>query len=96
MWLNISQLYKKQTWIIFIFVLAIIFRFIHFGPSTYFGYDEARDAYISQDIYLKGDFKIIGPGAGPTGVHHGVLFWYLLGPLYLIGFGEPLVVSTFF
>lgn len=94
--LNISQFYNKHRWIILIFVLAIIFRFIHFGQSVYFGYDEARDAYVSQDIYLKGDFKIIGPGAGPTGVHHGVLFWYILGPLYLIGLGEPLIVSSFF
>ncbi len=79
-----------------IFTVALLIRVLYLSESAYFGFDEARDAFISQNIYLERDLKIIGPTAGNTGLHHGVLFWYFLGPLYLIAQGSPLIVSIFF
>jgi hypothetical protein len=80
-----------------IFLLAIVFRFINFRESIYFGYDEARDAYISTEIYTKGDFKIMGPPAtGNIGLFHGSLYWYMLGPIYLLSQGDPATVSAVF
>ncbi len=86
---------KKLLWLIFL--LAVAIRFLWFRESTYFGFDEARDAFISTDIYTKFDFKLIGPPAtGNLGLFHGPLFWYLLGPIYLLGGGSVLFVSAVF
>lgn len=86
---------KKLLWLIFF--LAVVVRFLWFKESTYFGFDEARDAFIGTDIYQKLDFKLIGPPAtGNLGLFHGPLFWYFLGPLYLLGRGDIFFVSAIF
>ena len=90
---------KLNKWIVLgaIFVVALAVRFYAFKESTYFGFDNARDAYISQDIYLKGDIKLIGPPvSGDVGLFHGPLFWYLLGPVFLLFKGDPAMVSAVF
>jgi len=64
---------------------------------VYFGYDEARDAFVSQEIFTKGDLKLIGPQASAfPGIHHGPLYYYLIGPLFLLGKGNPYFVSVIF
>lgn len=63
----------------------------------YFAYDTARDAYISQDIYKIQDLKLIGPPvSGDPGLFHGPLYWYLVGPAYLLFDGDPAIVSALF
>lgn len=79
-----------------ILLVAITTRFLYFKDSTYFGYDEARDAYTSLAIYQTGDFKLIGPPANFPGLFHGPLYWYLLGPIYLLGHGSPYFASAVF
>jgi len=89
---------KKITiavWLIFL--VAVVVRFLWFRESTYFGFDEARDAFTSLDIFLKHDWKLIGPPAtGNLGLFHGPLFWYFLGPFYLLGRGDIFFVSAVF
>lgn len=88
---------KYWWWLVGIFVLALVFRFFNFRESIYFGFDEARDALVAQDIYLKGDLKFIGPPAtGNIGLFHGPLFWYIIGPIYLLFKGSPEAVSVVF
>lgn len=92
-------LYKNRTKfvMILIFVLALFVRFYSFKDSVYFGFDTARDAYYSQEIFLKGDIKLIGPPvSGDIGLNHGPLFWYLVGPMYVLGDGNPEIVSVIF
>jgi len=89
----------KRTLIILlsIFIFAIIVRFINFGESLYFGYDEARDAFDSQNIYLLGDIKLSGPPASAfKGINHGPIYLYFIGPLFLLGGGNPYFVSAIF
>lgn len=88
----------KTSWILgVIFVLAITIRFYAFKESIYFGFDQARDAYISQDIFLKHNLKFIGPPtSGDVGMFHGPLFWYIVGPIYLLFHGDPATVSGVF
>lgn len=57
-----------------------------------FGYDQARDAIVSQQI-LKGDFKIQGPPASVPGLFHGVLYYYVLAPAYFFGQGSPIIAA---
>ena len=90
---------KLNKWVVLglIFVIALAVRFYAFRESIYFGFDNARDAYISQDIYLKGDFKFIGPPvSGDVGLFHGPLYWYLIGPIFLLFKGDPAMVSMVF
>ncbi len=76
---------------IHLFILFAIFLFAYFLRVMYlpqniltFGYDQARDAVISQQI-LKGDIKIQGPPASTPGLYHGVFYYYLLAPAYVFG-----------
>jgi len=88
---------KNKILLLSIFTIALIFRFYKFKESIYFAFDQARDTYISQDIYQKGDLKFIGPPvSGNLGLFHGVLFWYLLAPLDAIASGDPIIISVFF
>lgn len=82
--------------LVLIFITACILRFHQLKESTYFGFDEARDAYISQEIYKTGDLRIIGPPANAPNLFHGPLYWYLIGPLYIVGKGNPYFVSFAF
>lgn len=79
--------------LIIIFLLALFLRFLYFPENIYFGYDQARDAYVSLDI-LKGDLKIVGPPTSVEGLYHGVLYYYILAPLYLIGNHNPEFIAV--
>ncbi len=87
---------KKRVFtflLVIIFVLAFILRTMFlFKNSLTFGYDQARDAIISQSI-LNGDLKIQGPSASTPGLYHGVFYYYLLAPSYLIGSGSPVAAA---
>jgi len=78
-----------------IFLLGLTVRFCWFPKNVYFGYDQARDAIVSQEIYSKGDLKIVGPSAGKEGLSHGPAYWYLIGPVYLLFGGNPTFVLAF-
>lgn len=80
--------------LIAIFILGLFLRlmFLPQGALT-FGFDQARDAYTAGDI-LKGDLKIQGPSASTPGLFHGVLYFYLITPSYLVGQGDPIVTAV--
>ncbi len=87
----------KGLILISIFVIALIFRFYAFKESVYFAFDQARDGYVSRDIYLNKNLRFIGPPiSGNIGLFHGVLFWYLIGPLNLLFSGDPILMSAVF
>jgi hypothetical protein len=84
----------KKLLIIFaligIFFLGFFLRVFYLKDlSLTFGYDQARDAYVSQQI-LKGDWKVLGPPASTPGLFHGVFYYYLLAPAYFFGHGSPI------
>lgn len=57
-----------------------------------FGYDQARDAISALQI-TQGHLKIFGPPASQPGLFHGVFYYYLLSPAYLIGKGSPIAAA---
>ncbi len=86
---------KQNKLLIAFFFLAIFVRFLFFPGNTHFAFDQARDAYASQEI-LKGDLKLIGPSSTfLPGLRHGVLFYYIAAPVYLISAGNPEGLSIF-
>lgn len=78
--------------IFFSFILRILF--IYQG-SVSFHYDMARDAFAAQQIWKEHHFKILGPPTSTPGLFHGVLYYYLIAPFYLLGQGDPRVVAIF-
>ena len=85
---------KKTSIILFaIILLAFLVRGLYLprGALT-FGYDQARDAFVAQEI-VNGDLKILGPPASTPGLYHGVFYYYLIAPAYLVGQGNPLIAA---
>ena len=83
---------KDKILLITIFIAAIAVRFLYFPDNIYFGYDQARDAFAALEI-AKGDIKLIGPSTSFEGLHHGVLYYYLLAPAYFLADKDPVAAS---
>lgn len=78
-----------------IFVAGYFLRIVYLSHNTLtFGYDQARDAIMSQQI-VSGDIKIQGPPSSTPGLFHGVFYYYLLAPFYALGHGSPIVTAYF-
>ncbi len=75
-------------------IAGIVLRFLFFPNNIYFGFDQARDAYISQEI-LQGELKIVGPTTSIPGLNHGAMFYYLFAPIYFLSQGDPAGLSIF-
>ena len=86
----------KNVWILlcFFFLIALFIRFLYFPGNIYFGYDQARDAFATEEI-LHGHLKIIGPTTSFEGLNHGVLYYYLYAPFYFFGKGDPAFIAAF-
>jgi hypothetical protein len=79
--------------LLFAILGALGIRFLHFPDNIYFAYDQARDAFMAQEI-LMGDLKIIGPPASISGLFHGPVYWYLIAPFYFLS-SSPIIAATF-
>lgn len=77
-----------------VFLFALILRFLYFPENTYFGFDQARDAYAVKEI-LEGDFKVTGPPTANGIFRHGVMYYYFFTPFYFFSNGDPVLVSAF-
>lgn len=93
--MKLSKIRRNSTfWILAGFVfLGFILRIYSFDSIT-FGYDQARDAIISYNIW-KGDLKILGPASDIAGLHHGILYWYIISPFYYFSNLNAFVVKLF-
>ncbi len=86
---------KKSTLavLLIIFVLGFLLRVLFLPKlALTFGYDQARDAYAALEI-AHGHLKVLGPPASTPGLYHGVLYYYVLAPAYLIGKGSPIAAA---
>jgi hypothetical protein len=78
--------------IFLIFILALIIRNLYFPNNIYFGFDQARDAFTALEI-AHGHLKLIGPTTSFPGLNHGILYDYILAPIYLLGGKSPEVAA---
>lgn len=92
-----SNWLKQRIAIYFIFfIMGGLYRFWLIGNNNVlFWFDQARDAIIVQQMVDEKDIKIQGPSASGTddAVYHGVLYYYLIAPLYALAEGNPQIVS---
>lgn len=92
-----QTLTKYSNWLlVLIFIIALALRWLYLPQRAIsFAYDQARDAFVVQEL-LHGHLKILGPPAsGVPGLFHGVLYYYVIAPAYLIGHGNPVTVAYF-
>lgn len=89
----IRNFLSKYKILIAIFCLALILRFLFYPVNIYFGFDQARDAFISLEI-AHGDIQLRGPSTSFEGLFHGVLYYYLIAPIYLIFQGNPIYLAA--
>lgn len=93
---NVITIFKSHWQIFVLFLLAAAIRLYAVSDgSVMFWYDQARDFTIVRDIAINHDIKIQGPSASGTNdtIYHGVLYYYLLVPFFLLGGGDPQVVA---
>jgi len=84
--------YSAIFWVL-IFVLALSLRYWYSSTELCFYTDQSRDAIVVKQI-IQGEWKLFGPVVNGRGaVFHGVLYYYLIAPLYALGGGNPLFVS---
>ncbi|MBI2196408.1 hypothetical protein HYU45_02230 [Candidatus Daviesbacteria bacterium] len=77
-------------------VLAFIIRILFiFQGGVSFHYDMARDAFEAREIWKDHNLKILGPSTSTPGLYHGVFYYYLIAPFYMLGQGDPRVVAIF-
>lgn len=92
-----SKLMSKVTILLLtvIFILALVIRFLYFPENINFAYDQARDSFASLEV-VHGHLRIIGP---PTTISdkifHGVLFYYLLAPIFQLSNGNIEIAAGF-
>ena len=79
--------------LLLIFGVGYFLRVMYLNQNVLtFGYDQARDAVNALEI-VHGHIKIFGPPASQAGLFHGVFYYYVLAPFYLIGRGSPIVAA---
>lgn len=83
---------NRTVSLIMIFILAVLIRLLYFPQNIYFGFDQARDAFISQQI-LHGNLKVVGPPTAIEGLFHGPLHYYIYAPIYFLSQGDPVWVA---
>jgi len=92
--LKLTNYYKPI--LVLIFLIALTLRWWYLPQKAIsFAYDQARDAFLVSDM-LHGHLKVLGPPvSGVPGLFHGVLYYYVIAPAYLLGHGDPVVVAYF-
>lgn len=76
-------------------ILAFIIRILFiFQGGVSFHYDMARDAFEAREIWKDHNLKILGPPTSTPGLYHGVFYYYLIAPFYLLGQGDPRIVAV--
>ncbi len=87
---KIKAFVDRNVWIIFIVILVagLWLRFYRIEEFLNFGWDQARDAWITRDI-LMGKYTLIGPRTGIGHFHLGPLYFYLLAPFYYLSNYDP-------
>ncbi len=92
----IAEKNKFFFYLLFIFLAAVIVRFLYFPNNVYFSFDQARDSFTSLEV-LKGDFKLIGPPSFLSiKILPGPLIYYIYAPIYFIFDKNPEAASAIF
>ncbi len=96
--MQIPNFVLKNRFLFLLLLLALVLRLYSISNNhIFFFFDQARDAVISTRIITQKDFKIQGPSVSGTNdsVYHGVLYYYVIAPVYALSQGSPFAVSAY-
>jgi hypothetical protein len=77
-----------------ILLLAAWLRLPNLGEHGPWDSDQGRDMAVLQSIAEGRDFPLLGPSTSIGGVHHGVVYDYLLAPVAAASGGDPEAVTA--
>lgn len=82
----------NHTWwlVIFILVLALVFRTYNFEKSFLFNHDQDLYSWIAKDILVNGHQRLVGQVTSVDGVFIGSFYYYLMAAVYKLFGWSPL------
>jgi len=89
----INRIISHRFFVPVLLLAALFLRVYRLGALTGFYFDQGRDAKIIWDLWHSGKFFLIGPTTGIEGIFLRPFYYYLIAPFYLIGNGNPVIVS---
>ncbi|KKQ76413.1 MAG: hypothetical protein US97_C0009G0012, partial [Microgenomates group bacterium GW2011_GWF1_38_5] len=92
---NFFQNWTSYLLLTIVLIAAFYIRIYRIDDLLGFYYDQGRDALVIWRLWHEGKLFLIGPVTGLAGIFLGPFYYYLIAPLYLIGGGDPVVVSIF-
>lgn len=81
---------KNYIFLILILIIATILRFYNFRAGMMFQDDQARDALVVADIFLKFDPVFIGPVTSIGNMYLGPFYYYLMLPALFLTYPDPI------
>lgn len=95
---KINHLFHSKPFVIvgLIILLGLVLRCINLQGSVIFAYDQARDAQRVMEMVFHHDIKLVGPETDIPGVFNGVLYYFILAPIYLMSGFDPTAVAVIF
>jgi 4-amino-4-deoxy-L-arabinose transferase-like glycosyltransferase len=94
--MKLLKILTAKNWLLWIILIAALFlRTYRAADLTGFYFDQGRDAKVIWDLWHSHKFFLIGPTTGIEGIFLGPFYYYLIAPFYLIGNGNPVMVSDF-
>ena len=85
---------RQKLILVSLITLSFLFRWYLIRDNHFeFYFQQARDAIVSRSILENKDLKIQGPSSSSTNdrLYGGVLYYYVIGPLYTLSHGDPLI-----
>ena len=92
---NFFQNWTSYLLLTIVLISAFYIRIYRIDDLLGFYYDQGRDALVIWNLWHEGKLFLIGPVTGLAGIFLGPFYYYLIASIYLIGGGDPVVVSIF-
>jgi hypothetical protein len=77
-----------------ILMLAVVLRFISLPARGQWDADQGHDMLVLMSMTQGGGWPLLGPPTSIGGVHHGVLYYYLLSPSAWLSGSDPVAVTA--
>ncbi len=96
--LDVSLEPGRLRWIVLptLLAMATFLRFLSLPDRGIFDSDQGRDFLVLRSMLVDGVVPLLGPPASIGGVHHGVVYYYLLAPLAWLSHLDPTIVAMLF
>lgn len=93
--IQLIKLVKKHWLFVIYLFLGIFVRYANIKTNLFFTWDSGRDAWKLAEI-VSGNLTLIGPTSGLPGFFLGPLWYYVGVPGYLLGSGNPFIISYWY